>query len=70
MDGGVLKFRTTNRDDVSIEAVHRLHQDNSYNVMVAVVGRVGLDFGIFLDFLRLAKMCLVQDACKSLIHLD
>ena len=63
-DGGVLKFRTTNRDDVSIEAVHRLHQDNSYNVMVAVVGCVGLDFSIFLNFLGLAKMGLVQDSCK------
>ena len=63
-DGGVLKFRTTNIDDVSMKAAHRLSQDNGYNVMVAVVGCVGLDFSIFLNFLGLAKMGLVQDSCK------
>ena len=67
MDGGVLKFRTTNRDDVSIEAAHRLSQDKSHNVVVAVVGCVGLYFSIFLGFLGLAKMGLVQDSCKYYI---
>ena len=47
-----------------MKAAHRLSQDNGYNVMVAVVGCVGLDFSIFLDFLGLAKMGLVQDSCK------
>ena len=63
-DGDVLKFRTTYRDDVSIEAAYRLSQDYSYNVMIAVVECVGLDFSIFFDFLGLAKMCLVQYSCQ------
>ena len=63
-DGGVLKCRLTNINNVSIKVAHRLSQDNGYNVMVAVVGCVGLDFSIFFDFLGLAKMGLVQDSCK------
>ena len=63
MDGGVLKFRTTNRDDVSIEAAHRLSQDNGHNVVVAVVRCVGLHFSIFLGTLGLTKVGLVQDSC-------
>ena len=62
-DGDVLKFRTTYRDDVSIEAAHRLSQDKSHNVVVAVVGCVGLDFSIFLGTLGLSKVGLVQDSC-------
>ena len=47
-----------------MKAAHRLSQDNGYNVMVAVVGCVGLDSSIFLGLLGLTKMGLVQDSCK------
>ena len=42
----------------------KLSQDDSYDVMVAIVGRVGFDFSIFLGCLWLAKVGLVQDPCK------
>ena len=55
------------QDDVPIKAAHRPHclsQDNRHNVVVAVVGGVGLDFSIFLGSPGLAKVGLVQDTCK------
>ena len=44
--------------------VTRLSQDNSNDVVVAVVGGEGLHFSIFLGSPWLAKVSLVQDTCK------
>ena len=41
-----------------------LSQDNSNNVVVAVVRGEGLHFSIFLGFPGLTKVGLVQDTCK------
>ena len=39
-------------------------QDDGYDVVVAVVRRVGLHFSILLCFLGMTKVGLVQDTCK------
>ena len=44
--------------------ITRLSQDDSDNVVVAVVRGESLHFSIFLSFPGLTKVGLVQDTCK------
>ena len=55
----------------SLSSSHKsqcLSQDDSYNVMIAVIRREGLHFSIFLGIPWLAKVGLVQDSWKYEIY--